>query len=328
MKLTSTLIALTLAALAGAQGDAKPVAVVNGESIGTAAYYHRMEHLNGVYAAYGSRLVEVAPGLITLDRMITESVTIQLAKEHSVAPTEADIDKAYQDRLAANPMMEKDAASTGVTVDDLKYQVMLDLCRFNLLTEGMHVTDDEVQRNYDLHKERYAAAKLVDVRVIVVDNDDERAAVDADLNAGKNFADVAKARSTDVTKVNGGLIQGAMFDSLPQSIRDALSAIKIGQVTGWVQLPDQADGSKPSERILFVSATNRPEIKLDDNLRESIRRQMMMEKGSIKNNVAKEVEDMLAKAKVDISDPVFAKAWQDLRSKATGNASQAAKPAG
>ena len=53
---------------------------------------------------------------------------------------------------------------------------------------------------------------------------------------------------------------------------------------------------------------------------------MMMERGSVKNNVGKEVGDMLAKATVEISDPVFSKAWKDLRTKATSNS--AAKPAG
>lgn len=322
LKFFSTLVGLSAIALVHAQGDAKAVAMVNGQAISSTAYFHRMEHLNGVYAAYGERLVEVAPGLITLDRLITEQVTIQLAKDHNVSPTQAEIDKAYQARLVANPMFEKDAVDGGLTVDDLKYQVLLDLCRFKLLTEGIIVADSEVQQNYNLHKERYAAAKVVDVRVIVVDTDDQKAAVDADLAAGKEFAAVASARSTDLSKIRGGLIQGTLFDSLDQPIRDALNAIKINQVTSWIQLPAQSDGTHPWEKIYFVGATNREAIKLDDNLREAIRRQMMMEKGSIRNNVAKEVAEMLAKANVQITDATFDKAWRDLRTKATGGAKQ------
>ena len=326
MKIISTLIGLTAVAFVGAQGDTKSVAVVNGQAISSAEYYHRMEHLNGVYAAYAERLVEVVPGLVTLDRLITERVTLQLAQDHSIAPTQAEIDTAYASRLASNPTMEKDALAEGLTTADLKYQVAVDLSRFKLLTEGTLVTDQEVKENYSLHPDRYAAAKLVDLRVIIVAGDGDKAAVDADLAAGKEFGTVAAARSVDVTRLRGGLILGTLFDSLDQTIRDALNTVKIGHVTEWIPLQTQADGSKPSEKILFVGATNREAIKLDPPLREAIRRQMMMERGSIKNNVAKEVSDMLAKAKVEISDPVFAKAWQDLRAKAISNATPA-KPA-
>jgi hypothetical protein len=327
LKFTSTLIALSAMALAGAQLDGKPIATVNGQPISSLEYYHRMEHLSGVYAAYAERLVEVVPGIVTLDRLITERVTLQLAQDHNVAPTQAEIDSAYASRLASNPTMEKDAEGEGLTVSDLKYQVAIDLSRFKLLTENTLVTDQEVSDNYKLHPDRYAAAKVVDLRVIVVSNDADKAAVDADLAAGKEFGSVAVAHSIDFTKVRGGLILGALFDSLDQSIRDALGKIKISEVTPWIQLPQQDDGSKPVEKVLFVGATNREAIKLDDKLREAIRRQMMMERGSIKNNVAKEVGEMLAKAKVEISDPAFAKAWQDLRAKATG-ATNKAKPAG
>ncbi len=90
----TTLIGLTAIAFSR-QGAAGTIAVVNGEDIDSAAYYHRMEHLNGVYSKYGERLLEVPPGLITLDRLITEHLTLQLAAQHSVAPKQAEIDEAY-----------------------------------------------------------------------------------------------------------------------------------------------------------------------------------------------------------------------------------------
>ncbi len=54
-------------------------------------------------------------------------------------------------------------------------------------------------------------------------------------------------------------------------------------------------------------------LPLDDALKESIRRKLMLERGTFKNDTSKEMNDMILKAKVDIKDPVFAKAWSDLR---------------
>jgi len=325
LKSISALIALSVVSLAGAQGEPKTVVTVNGQAISSTEYYHRMEHLSGVYAAYGERFVEVIPGIVTLDRLITERVTIQLAESHSVAPTPAEIDQAYEARKAANPMLEANATAEGLTAADLRYQVQLDLCRFKLLTEGILVTDQEVQDNYKNHPERYVNPKRVDLRIIVVDSDADKAAVDADLAAGKEFGAVATARSLDLSKLQGGLLKGVPFDSLDASIRDALNAAKIGNSTGWLKVPGQPANSTLIERIRYESAVEAKPIPYDAKLGESIRRQMMMERGSAKNNVGKMVGEMLAKAKVEIADKTFEKAWLDLRSKATSGGT---KPAG
>jgi hypothetical protein len=315
LKLISTFIGLTAITLAWAQDASGPVVKVNGQGVNGAEYHHRMAHLNGVYAAYGERLVEVAPGLVTLDRMITEIATLQLATAHSVAPTPAEIDAAYQSRLKSNPTLEKDAETQGLTVSDLKYQVSIDLARFKLLTEGVLVTDQEVQDNFKNNPGRYTTPKMVDVRVIVVDSDEAKSAVDAELAAGKEFGAVAKERSLDLSKVSGGVVPTAPVDSFPQAIKEALAAIKIGDTTQWLPVPGQAAGSPLTEKIQYVKATPPAPLPFDANLKEAIRRQMMMERGSVKNNVAKELSDMLASAKVEITDPVFAKAWQELRDK-------------
>jgi foldase protein PrsA len=305
-----------------------PVAVINGEEVKSSDYYHRVEHLNGVYTQYSERLLEVPPGLIALDRIITEHLTLQLAALHGIAPKQAEIDEAYSERLKSNPMMEKDAAGLGITTDDLKYQITVDLARFKLVTEGINVTDQEIQTEYTINKVDYTTPKLVTIRYIVVGGDADKSAVDADLAGGAEFEKVATNRSIDVSKINGGLQKDVPFDSFDKSIQAALSSIKIGQTTGWISVPKQAPGSPLLEKLMFISATEPKLLPLDDNLRESIRRKLMLKRGSVKNDVTAEMNDMISKAKVDIKDPVFAKAWSDLRQRALSNQKDPSKAGG
>ncbi len=119
-------------------------------------------------------------------------------------------------------MLEKDSAELGITPEDLKYQVTIDLARFKLATEGIIVTDQEIQTEYDNKKSTiYTTPKLVTIRYIVVAGDEDKAAVDADLAAGKDFKDVATNRSIDISKLSGGLQKDIPFDSFDATIRDA-----------------------------------------------------------------------------------------------------------
>jgi foldase protein PrsA len=307
------LISTLALGLTGQGGDV--VVTVNGFDIKSSDYVHKMEHLGGVFTRLNDSMVEVPPGLVTLDRMITERLMLQLANEHGVAPTAADVDSAYQAEIAANPSMEHDAIAAGRTVDDLKNDIRISLARYHLMTEGVIVTDEEVASQYKLNPDRYRSTETVTVRIIVVDNGADQSAVDSDLAAGKDFGDVAKAHSMDLSRLQGGLLENLPAASLDPSIVAALRAVKIGHATGWIKVPKQTDGGTLEEKLLFVSAVEPKPLPLDNNLKESIRRDLMYERGSVKNNLNKELDDELAKAKIDIKDPAFATAWAALRAR-------------
>lgn len=321
MILLTSLLGVLVAASAVQNDATRTVIIVNGEEIKASEYYHRMEHLPATFTPVNNQMIEVPPGLLTIDRLITEHLMLQLAAEHGVAPKESEVDAAFQAQLKANPMLMTDATNQGMTEADVKQKIRVDIARFKLATEGVIITDQEVQDEYKNNPDRYTTPKTVTLRVIVVSTDDQKAAVDSDLASGKKFEDVARARSLDISKIQGGSIGTIPLNSLDEGIQTALAAAKIGGTTGWVTVPKQTNGTNLVEKILFEGAEPAKLMPLDDNLKESIRNQMKLLKGSVKNDVQKEMAAMMQKSSIDIKDRAFAKAWTELKAQAAGSKS-------
>lgn len=294
--------------MCAAQSDLDPnrvVATVNGDDIKGAEYYYRMEYLPGVGKILGTQVAEFPPGFLTIEQIITERLVFQLAKQHGVYPTDLEVQDELAARVRRVPKFVDNWTSTGRTVDELKYQVRFELAKFNLATEGITITDQEINSYYSRNPDMFTTPKQVKLKVIVVRTVDEEGAVDRDLAAGKAFSDVATAHSQDATKVVGGDYGTVPVSYLGDKIRGALDKTKIGQNTDWIT---SNNSSTDTIYVKFhLEDVIPPKLQpLDADLRLTIRHKMMLERGAIKNDIAKEMAQMRSQAKIDIKDKVFA----------------------
>lgn len=309
------LAAAAITATAAAQTDLnRTVAVVNGEEIKGPEYYRRMEFLPGVGKMVGQSFASAPPGFLTLDQLINERLLLQLAKEKGLYPSDAEVQAEIKLATDANPKFLEQYAESGGTTADLNYQIRLDLARLKLQTRGVVVTDQEVDQFYKSNPTQFTIPKTVELRVITVDSEAAKAAVDADLKAGKSFESVARERSVDISKATGGRISARPVESLPAESRAAIEKIKVGQTTDWV--PMQGMFTK----ILFEKANPSRTIPLDARMRATIRRNMMMDRGRVKpeNDLGKMMANMRAKSKIDIKDKEFANTFQRMMGGANG----------
>jgi tetratricopeptide (TPR) repeat protein len=89
----------------------------------------------------------------------------------------------------------------------------------------------------DSQTDQSADADAVPLQVIVVRTPEEAQAVLDRLNKGEDFGALAKELSIDPTADAGGFIGNVSPSSLRAELRDALSGVAPGQVTGIVQIP-------------------------------------------------------------------------------------------
>lgn len=304
-------LALGISALGSAQtvDPSRTIATVNGEAIKGGEFYHHMEYLPGVTRRYGDQQLESTPGFLALLDLIGQKLIYQLAKQKGVLPAAQEIQDELKNRIDADPKYVENWSSTGRTQADLEDEIRFQLTNFKLQTFGVTVTDQEVQKFYKDNPTMFTTPKSVKVRIIAVNSDDLAKAVDADLAAGKAFADVAKARSLDITKENGGLVGTVVLNYLPEDARTALSAIKIGQTTNWITVTRKDQDGK-------VVSTSKVRYKLEDVFAPKLqpldkatliatRRRIMIDKSRGKNDVAKQINDFRAKAKIDIPDQQY-----------------------
>jgi len=303
-----TLLALPLTTLSlWAQIDpTKVVLTVNGEEVRGGEYYRRMELLPGIGKRIGGTYVELPPGLFTIDQLVTEKLVLQLAKQKGCYPSDPEVEQEIRFRLEADPKMLDEMKAAGRPEEEFKNEVRFELAQFKVQTFGVTITDQDVEQIYKARPADYTVPKRYQLRVIVVDSDAAAKAVDEDLKKGTKFADVATARSIDITKSSGGEFGTLPVTALQPPVRSALEAIKVGQVTAWI--PSQ------TRQVKFLLENVFPDQlqPLTPALRREIRRREMLARGSVKNDIQKEMKELRMKAQIDIKDKNFAEAYKEF----------------
>lgn len=298
-------IAAAVASFAQVDPD-RVVFSVNGEEVKGGEYYRRMEYLPNVTKRFGRTNVEFPPGFLTIEQLITEHLILQLAKEKGCLPTDAEIQAELKSRSDDDPKFLDNWIAGGQTREELLQQLKIEVAQFKILTFGITITDQEVQKFYEDNPPMFTIPKRYKLRIIVVSNETAKNAVDSDLASGKSFADVAKARSEDITKVSGGDFGVRAYTLLPETVQTALNGVKIGATSGWCQTGIENTIAKfLIEDILKEELQPLTPKRLNDT-----RRQLMLQRGTVKNNLERDMIEMRKKAKIDIKQKEFADAYK------------------
>ncbi len=295
-----------IAALSQAQGET--MIEINGEKVSRADYVRRMEYLPGIgKVTRDGNFVEVFPGLATVDFIINERLTLQIAKERGVDPSAAEVDAELAMIQRREPGLLERFMATGRTKEEYRAVVRYNIAQFRLQTEGVLVTDAEIKNLYELAKDvRFTRPPMVRLRVIAVNTDAESKEVDNELKAGKTFASTATLLSKDITSRIGGMYGDIPLDQLSANVKDAVTKLKKGDTTPWLKSSETLMAKFYVEEVL--PRTVRP---LDADLKEDLRRELLVRKGSAKNDVSKMLKEARQKANIKIASPEFEKAYKD-----------------
>lgn len=310
MKFASSLV-LFIACIASAPAQVdvnRVVAIVNGEEIRGAEYYHRMEYLPGVGKRNGQSFSEFPPGFLTLDQLITERLLLQMAKEKGALPSDLEVSNELAVRKEDNPDLVKLWVDSGRNEEDLDYQIRYELSQFKLQTFGISKTDQEVEAYYKANPEQFTNPKQMKLRLILVLSAAEQQATDTDLAAGKSFAEVATARSADASKIAGGEFGTVPITSLNPSTREALSQVKIGETTKWLET--KVDGQPAFIKFLVENILPEEKLELTPKLKRIWRKKLMLLAGSVKNNLEVDMKAIRKRSKVEIKQKEFAEPYQ------------------
>ena len=307
---TAAIAAVAGASLAQPLDSNAVIAKVDGRTITAAEFYHRMAYLDGVGVMEGTQFVAAPPAFLTIRRLIDEIVVLAVARDKGVAPTQAEITAEVAKRRAENPETLKELQELGITDDVIAAQVTQDLARFNLLTMGVSITDEQVTSHYNVNKMVYVEPATITLRVIVVEAAADKAKVDEALKT-KPFAEVAKTMSTDLTKMLGGELPEVPTANIPENVKSATAAVPAGKTTEWIE----SGGS--FMKYLVVQKKDQKQLPLDARLKADIKKRMMVIAGQQKNGdmVEKLIKDKRKAINVQITAPGLQKLWNVLISR-------------
>lgn len=101
---------------------------------------------------------------------------------------------------------------------------------------GTAVTDEALQAAYDARFKDAAPKTEYSAAHILVATEDEAKAIKAELDGGADFAEIAKAKSTDTgSGANGGDLGWFGLGAMVKPFEDAVIAAKVGEVTAPIK---------------------------------------------------------------------------------------------
>jgi parvulin-like peptidyl-prolyl isomerase len=209
--------------------DNPPIAAINGTVIDSNSFAHYSE---------------VAAGQQALKDLTNNELTVQLAKNLDVLPSDSQVKTKY-DKAAQQPGFADKLAASGATVDDVKRKLLVGMAQQNVIDKGVNVSNADVQAFYNSNTDpknpnaRYSQPDRVQSAAIITPN---KAAHDAALNAlatGASFASVAQKYSRDTSAPNGGVLplirRGSVNNAKYPGLEKAIFALQAGDQIGSYQ---------------------------------------------------------------------------------------------
>jgi foldase protein PrsA len=284
----------------------KPVAVVNGEAL-TEKEFHRLnETATRIDPQRG------AVGLQTLSNWINSTVMAQEAKRLNVYPSEKDLETrldAYRRQAAwMGTTMEEQLQRMGIDLETFKRELLNQLITENVMFRGITVSDQELQEAWDKQKQMFVQPEQVRISQITVDSQEEMKKAQADLAGNADFALVARTRSQDQFKDQGGEVPFPLARQIQpggpvaQEVVDVAFKLKPGEVSDPVKVGATWVFVKLAEKIPAK------EPKLED-FRELLRSNLRQQKGQASPEIQKNQQELMQaqqSAKVEINRPQYA----------------------
>ncbi len=228
----------------------KPAAVVNGDRITEEEFVGKLKE------AFGEQVL-----LAMIDRQIIEAAFEKAGLVLSEQDIAASIQE-IQDRAPSPAAFEEYLAASGVTIEDLREDLALQMKIIMLATKDVVPTEEQLEQFYQENKARYDKPLRVKMSEILTPGKLQAEQALGALNKeGASFAAVAGQFSVSPgTRQYGGQRLITPIDQLfPMELREAVSGAEEGELLGPIETPGgwyvlQIEQRLPAETATLESA--------------------------------------------------------------------------
>lgn len=281
--------------LSGCKGKtAEVMAVVNGEKITREEFYTHLEHKPNVMinTGQGNITANVATPLNfqALNDLVNQKLLEQMAKDEGVFPTEKDIDNEISFQITKNQGFIKTLTSQGYTVAEIRRQIALERCRYNLITKGIKISKEAVENYIKNNPQQFENPKTVDLLWVVVKDAEAKANVDSAIRAGENFRVVASRYSI----AKDAVYPSRVYSQFPPRLKQIVDNLGEGKPTDWI-----ADGQN-QVRFYVEKKTEASKIQIKDWMKTEVERMLAMQKGSVAVDLDKRLLNKRKQANIDV----------------------------
>lgn len=242
-------------------------------------------------------------GMQALQDLMTDKVLMKMAKEAGVFPTDAEIEEEIKFKKELQPAFLKVLDTKGLTMDQIRIAVASDLAKERLLTKGINVSNEEVQKYIAANADTFREPATVDMEWVIVRDTATQAEFDKALASGQAFRGLAAKYSLAPNAARSTRFPETRISNLTPALRKAVEAAKPGEVFGWIQTGDGF------AKFSVNSKTEAKPLDITPARRNYIQRQLALERGQKANDLAKRVADEIKGGKVEVLDERLKPIW-------------------
>ncbi|MBA4292176.1 hypothetical protein C0431_04330 [bacterium] len=290
---------------------------VNGAPITNAELLEYLEAKQTVRASIQGQPVNVQVqdtlAFQAMQDLVVRKLVLQMAKKEGVAPTPDDVENHIKLLGDVSPGYVKNLQARGLSMKGIKDQVEVDLAQQNLISKGITITDEEVDKYIKDNKAEFEDPAKADMYWIVANNQ-SRPEVDKALTEGTKFTDAAVKLSLDPeAKTTGGKFGARQFPTgvpltqLGPDFRAAVEKTAPGKVTEWVPIPNQQG---MFAKFSIIRKTEARPQEITESRKKLVKRGLAVARGQQTKDINEKLQSMLKEAKIDVTDPALKDLWK------------------
>lgn len=191
----------------------------------------------------------------TLTSLIDEELINQEAKKANITVTDAEIEEQMKN-LGSEEELNMYLAQSGMTREQVKQGVGVNIKVTKLLEPQVSVTDEEIKTAFETYNDSFNTPEQVRASVILVATEEEATQVVKELKEGKDFAELAKTKSLDpLTKEQGGDTDFFARGEKEEAVEEAAFKLTVNEISGPVKTSEGYQVIKVTDRIEEKKAT-------------------------------------------------------------------------
>ncbi len=311
MKIWSAIALLAAVAVLGCGGGSKnSLATVSGDSISRDDFYQHMMTKGRIRVIVQNQVVEVPVAdtlaFQALQDLVTQQVIVQMATDEGLNPSDEEVEDEINFKKALQPTFLDDLKARGYTMGQIRRDIKADLCQERLLTKGIEVTAEEVDKLIEENPEQFMNAARADVYFVFVLNQEQMDEVDTALGSAQKFKAVAAQYSkTTGASESQGRYPIQVVNSMPEQVQNIVNSTAVGGVSDWI-----ASG-EGFAKFYIEGKTDAEPIDMTSQRKEYLRRQIAIDRGRAAKDLSAKVAERMRTADIKISedDPTLEQLW-------------------
>lgn len=297
---TSALAILTLAACSGSGDTNKDIVTMKGGTITVADFYEKAKS-------------ESANQQLLQQMVIYDVFNSKYNDKVSDKEVDAEYDKTKE---TYGDSFESQLESAGFTEDSYKEFLRNNLVFKAGIESHVKLTDEDLKKTWEtFHPE-------VEAQIIKVASEDEAKEVKKSADDGKDFGELAKEKSTDTTKDDGGKIK---FDSetqtVPSEVKEAAFKLKDGEISDVITATNTS--TYATEYYVVKMVKNQDKGNDMDKFKDQLEEIATQAKVNDSEFTTKIIGEELKEANVKIKDDAFQNILTPFTSATTSTSSTA-----